>query len=89
MNQLCALRHNFFHGLIFALIDDLDVMRVVVYHVGVVGILNFRVGETVSNCQSCKVQGDRVVCRIIVSDPDAMRDCWHVVLKKVHEKTPH
>lgn len=81
MNELLAFRNNSLHGLVGRFVDDLDVVRVVVDHFRVVGILSFGVSKSISNTESAErqVDGGSVLGDRLVSTPDAMSNGRSVV----------
>mmetsp|Transcript_21668 Transcript_21668/g.53756 ORF Transcript_21668/g.53756 Transcript_21668/m.53756 type:complete len:486 (+) Transcript_21668:830-2287(+) len=79
MNQFGTGGDSRFHGVIDALIDDLDAMRVVPDHFGIPWILMFGSCEPIANGQSGKVQFDAIVAQLVVSLPDTVRNGRNVV----------
>mmetsp|Transcript_11209 Transcript_11209/g.23224 ORF Transcript_11209/g.23224 Transcript_11209/m.23224 type:complete len:442 (+) Transcript_11209:80-1405(+) len=79
MNQFGTGGDSRFHGVVHALIDDLDAMTIVPDHFGIPWILMFGSCEPIANGQSGKIQFDAIVAQLVVSLPDTVRNGRNVV----------
>ena len=80
VNQLGACGNGSQHGLVLILGDNLEVVAVVPNHFRVPLVLLLRIGQSIADCQTGKVQVDRVFCRVLVSIVDTMRNRRNIVL---------
>mmetsp|Transcript_24233 Transcript_24233/g.40143 ORF Transcript_24233/g.40143 Transcript_24233/m.40143 type:complete len:263 (-) Transcript_24233:820-1608(-) len=80
MNQGSTLGNDGLHGVIFCLTNDLDAMRIVIGHVGVVLILHLWIGQSIPNRHTGQIQDDRIVTgQSLIVLKDTMRNRWCIM----------
>ena len=89
LNHAGTMRHDRFHGLVRGLVKNLNPMRIVHTHFGIIGILHLGIGQAIANGQASQVQvqqGRRIVvlCVVVLGKSlialvNAMRNGRHVM----------
>ena len=85
VDQLGACGNGGQHCIVLVLGDNLEVVAVVPNHFWVPLVLLLRIGQSIADCQTGKVQVDRVFSRVLVSIVYTVRNRRNIVLFMVEE----